>query len=86
MGDHDVSPTSSRRGAGRTFVSAASAATVNYTARLSGRAEIPKNDSKGKGKLDATFDPQSKVFTYTLTFDGSDRSRYGGPHPRSGEP
>ncbi len=51
------------------FVSAASAATVNYTARLSGRAEIPKNDSKGKGKLEATFDTQSKVFTYTLTFD-----------------
>jgi hypothetical protein len=51
------------------FVSAASAATVNYTAHLNGRAEIPKNDSKGKGKLEATFDTQSKVFTYTLTFD-----------------
>jgi hypothetical protein len=51
------------------FVSAASAATVNYTAHLSGHAEIPKNDSKGKGKLEATFDTESKVFTYTLTFD-----------------
>ncbi len=51
------------------FVSAASAATVNYTAHLSGHSEIPKNDSKGKGKLEATFDPESKVFTYTLTFD-----------------
>jgi hypothetical protein len=51
------------------FVSAAAAATVSYTAHLSGRAEIPKNDSKGKGKLEATFDTQSKVFTYTLTFD-----------------
>jgi hypothetical protein len=52
------------------FVSAASAATVSYTAKLSGHSEIPKNDSKGKGKLDATFDTESKVFTYTLTFDG----------------
>jgi len=52
------------------FVSAASAATVNYTARLNGRGEIPKTDSKGTGKLEATFDTQSKVLTYTLTFDG----------------
>jgi hypothetical protein len=52
------------------FVSAASAATVTYTARLSGRAEVPRTDSKGKGKLDATFDTQTKALTYTLTFDG----------------
>ena len=52
------------------FVSAASAATVSYTAHLSGRSEVPKTDSKGKGKLDATFDTQSRIFTYTLTFDG----------------
>jgi hypothetical protein len=51
------------------FVSAAPAATVSYTAHLSGHAEIPKNDSKGKGKLEATFDTESKVFTYTLTFE-----------------
>jgi hypothetical protein len=52
------------------FVSAASAATVNYTARLSGRSEVPKTDSKGTGRLQATFDTQTKVFNYTLTFDG----------------
>src|SRR5271165_6488888 len=52
------------------FVSAASAATVHYTARLSGRAESPKTTSAGKGKFDATFDTQSKALTYTLTFDG----------------
>jgi hypothetical protein len=52
------------------FVSAASAATVQYTARLNGRQEIPKTDSKGKGKFDATFDTQTKVLNYTLTFDG----------------
>lgn len=52
------------------FVTAASAASVNYTAKLSGGAELPKTDSKGVGKLSGTFDTQTKVFTYTLTFDG----------------
>jgi hypothetical protein len=52
------------------FASAASAATVSYTARLSGRSEIPKTDSKGTGKFDATFDTQTKALNYTLTFDG----------------
>jgi hypothetical protein len=52
------------------FVSAASAATINYTAKLSGRREVPKTDSKGTGKLDATFDTNTKEFNYTLTFDG----------------
>jgi hypothetical protein len=52
------------------FVSAASAATVNYSARLNGRSEVPKTDSKGTGKFDATFDTQTKALNYTLTFDG----------------
>ncbi|WP_428492107.1 CHRD domain-containing protein [Rhodopila sp.] len=52
------------------LASAASAATVTYTARLSGRAEVPKTDSKGKGRLKAEFDTTSKVLDYTLTFEG----------------
>jgi hypothetical protein len=52
------------------FVSAASAATVQYSARLSGAREVPKTDSKGKGKFEGTFDTQTKVLNYTLTFDG----------------
>src|ERR1700742_2846804 len=52
------------------FVTAASAATVNYSAKLSGRSEVPKTDSKGTGKFDATFDTQTKALNYTLTFDG----------------
>ena len=52
------------------FVPAASAATVHYHATLSGRSEIPKTESKGSGKLDATFDTQTKVLDYTLTFTG----------------
>ena len=52
------------------FVTAASAATLHYTARLSGRSEVPETDSKGKGKFDATFDTATKALTYTLTFEG----------------
>jgi hypothetical protein len=51
------------------FVSAASAATVSYSAKLSGRSEIPKTDSKGTGRFQATFDTQTKALNYTLTFD-----------------
>jgi hypothetical protein len=52
------------------FVSAASAATVSYSTRLSGSRENPKTDSKGTGKMDATFDTKTKELKYTLTFDG----------------
>ena len=53
-----------------TFASAASAATLHYAAKLSGTREIPKTDSKGKGKFEASFDTKTKVLSYTLTFDG----------------
>lgn len=53
-----------------TFVSAASAATIQYSAKLSPAGEIPKTDSKGKGKFDGTFDTKTKALSYTLTFDG----------------
>lgn len=52
------------------FVTAASAATVHYSARLNGRSEVPKTTSKGTGSFDATFDTQTKALTYTLTFQG----------------
>ncbi|HVY15247.1 MAG TPA: CHRD domain-containing protein [Rhodopila sp.] len=51
------------------FVSAASAATINYTAKLSGAREVPKTDSKGTGSFKGSLDTTSKVLTYTLTFD-----------------
>lgn len=52
------------------FVSAASAATVQYSARLSGAREVPKTESKGKGRFEGSYDTQTKVLNYTLTFDG----------------
>ena len=51
-------------------MSTASAATISYRANLSGAKEVPKTDSKGTGKLDATYDPTTKALSYTLTFDG----------------
>jgi hypothetical protein len=51
-------------------VTSASAATVDYAAKLSGHSEIPKSDSKGTGKFAATFDTASKELKYTLTFAG----------------
>ena len=53
-----------------TFAGPTLAATAHYTAKLSGQREIPKNDSKGTGAFDATFDTQTKQMNYTLTYDG----------------
>lgn len=69
-----------------TFVSAASADTIGYTARLTGSREVPKTTSKGTGKLDASLDTSSKVLSYTLTFDGltgpATMAHLHGPAPR----
>ncbi len=53
-----------------TFAGAASAATTHYIARLDASKEVPRNDSTGTGTLEATYDPRTKEFSYTLTFDG----------------
>jgi hypothetical protein len=49
-------------------VGPASAATLQFTAHLSGHAEVPKTDSTGKGTFKATYDTNTKQLTYTLTF------------------
>jgi hypothetical protein len=68
------------------LVSTASAATVSYTAHLSGAKEVPKNDSKGTGKLEATYDTATKVLSYSLTFEGltgpATAAHFHGPAPR----
>jgi CHRD domain len=46
-----------------------SAATINYSATLSGAKEVPKTDSKGTGRFEGTFDTTTKALNYTLTFD-----------------
>jgi hypothetical protein len=47
----------------------ASAANIQYVAKLSGAHQVPKVDSNGVGKFEATLDTTSKLLTYTLTFD-----------------
>nr|WP_231714958.1 CHRD domain-containing protein [Enhydrobacter aerosaccus] len=52
------------------FTSAAFAESQHYSADLKASSEVPANDSKGTGKLDATYDTSSKKLTYTVTYMG----------------
>jgi hypothetical protein len=47
---------------------AAFAATETYTADLKAASEVPANDSKGSGMLNASYDTASKKLTYTVTY------------------
>jgi hypothetical protein len=46
------------------------AETVSYKADLKGASEVPPNESKGTGNLDAAYDTTSKKLTYTVTYSG----------------
>lgn len=46
------------------------AETLNMMADLSGTAEVPPNDSAGTGKLEATFDTETMMLTWTVTYEG----------------
>lgn len=43
---------------------------VKYSADLTAAAEVPPTDSAATGKLEATLDTDTKVFTWTVTYDG----------------
>jgi hypothetical protein len=43
---------------------------VNFTATLSAAEEVPPNDSPGTGAVEATFDTESKVFKWNITYEG----------------
>ncbi len=43
---------------------------INFTAELSAAEEVPANDSAGTGTLEAAFDTETKVLTWTATFEG----------------
>jgi CHRD domain-containing protein len=47
---------------------AAFAATETFTADLKAASEVPANDSKGSGVLNATYDTATKKLTYTVTY------------------
>jgi hypothetical protein len=50
------------------FVTAASAATLQFHATMNGKSEVPANQTAGTGEAQATLDTTSKVLTYTVTF------------------
>lgn len=51
------------------FVTAASAATLEFHATMNGKSEVPPNQTAGTGDALATLDTTSKVLTYTVTFN-----------------
>ena len=46
------------------------AETVNLVADLTAASEVPATDSAGTGKVEATLDTETKVFTWTVTYEG----------------
>jgi hypothetical protein len=50
--------------------SAASAATLHFTTSLKGAEEVPPHAVPGTGKVTATLDTATKVFTYKATYAG----------------
>lgn len=44
--------------------------TTAMSAKLSGANEVPANASAGSGMLDASFDKQTNVLTWTVTYAG----------------
>jgi hypothetical protein len=52
------------------WLSAASAATIDFRATMSGKSEVPPNASTGTGDVAGTLDTANKKLTYTLTYTG----------------
>ena len=49
---------------------AARADTLNFQADLTGGREVPSNDSKATGHVDATLDTSANTLTWTCTYSG----------------
>lgn len=43
---------------------------LKFSTDLTGAAEVPPTDSAATGKVEATLDTESKVFTWTVTYEG----------------
>jgi hypothetical protein len=52
------------------FAGTASAAVQHYSTKLAGPSEVPANDTKGTGKVEATLDTTTKTFSYKVTYSG----------------
>jgi hypothetical protein len=46
------------------------AETVTYTTALKGADEVPPNDTKGTGMVEAKYDTATMKFAYTVTYSG----------------
>jgi hypothetical protein len=46
------------------------AGTTTYKAALDGKSEVPPNDSKGTGSVEAKYDSDSMMLTWTVTYSG----------------
>ena len=55
---------------GLIFAAPAYAEVINMAAELTGTAEVPATDSAGTGKLEATYDTDSKELAWTVTYEG----------------
>ncbi|WP_332699443.1 CHRD domain-containing protein [Devosia sp.] len=56
--------------AGLLFAAPAYAEMLNMTAELTAAAEVPANESAATGTLEATYDTETMMFTWTVTYDG----------------
>ena len=52
------------------LASSAFAETVTYTAALKGADEVPPNDTKGTGMVEAKYDTATMKLSYTVTYSG----------------
>lgn len=50
--------------------SSAGAATLHFATTLKGADEVPANTTKGTGKVTASLDTATKVFSYKVTYKG----------------
>lgn len=44
---------------------------INLKADLKGSSEVPPSESPGTGTLEGTFDTDTKVFTWTINYEGA---------------
>lgn len=68
-----------------TCASPAIAAPVTFKAELKAASEVPPNDSRGTGAVEATFDPDAKVLTWKGSVSGlsgpATAAHFHGPAP-----
>jgi hypothetical protein len=61
---------------------------LNLKAELTGASEVPPADTAGTGTVEATFDTDTKVFTWTINYEGlsgnATAAHFHGPAPEDG--